>query len=141
MLIRHPMKSQHPKDMTSWIGMQHNLILKLWTTQADSSWTSHTKMLSATDSLQQWRSLSATLSVYCAACSTSIQRENPQVQKTKLVSLNTQYQVPTANTALKMWNTCELQTGFPWLKTLSWREKKDTVERRAEGSDIYGLLH
>jgi hypothetical protein len=99
MSIRQPKETKHPKDMTSWRGMLRKFTLKLWTTRASSSWTSHTEVLSTAVFLQHCKDLSATLSVHCAACSTSIQRGDPQVQKTKLVSLNKMYQLPTAKAA------------------------------------------
>lgn len=73
---------------TSWTGMQHNLTLKLWTTQANSSWASHMEMLSAAVFLQRCKDLSAPPRVYCHACNTSVQCGNPWVQKTRLVSPN-----------------------------------------------------
>lgn len=76
---------------------------------ANSSWASHMEMLSAAVFLQHCKDLSAPLSVYWGACSTSIQCGNPWGQKAKLVSLNRKYQVPTSKTALKVSGTYELQ--------------------------------
>lgn len=101
MFIRQPLKTQHPKDMTSWTGMQHNLTLKLWTTQANSSWASHMEMLSAAVFLQRCKDLSAPPRVYCHACNTSVQCGNPWVQKTRLVSPNKKEQVPTFQNSLE----------------------------------------
>lgn len=127
MLIRQPLKTQHPKDMTSWTGMQHNLTLKLWTTQSTSSWASHMEMLSAAVFLQHCKDLSAPLRVYCHACSTSVQCGNPWVQKTRLVSPNKKEQVPTSKTASKASNIYEPQ--------------KQLVGRHSERSGIWRLLH
>lgn len=127
MFIKQPLKTQHPKDMASWTGMQHNLTLKLWTTQANCSWASHMEMLSAAVFLQRCKDLSAPICVYCHACSTSVQCGNPWVQKTRLVSPNKKEQVPTSKTASKTSNIYELQ--------------KKLVGRHTERSGIWGLLH